>query len=191
MLADLGGAGPLVPLVLGLLVRRWRRQREVAHSRGVAAERDRAVAVERAVFAERLRIAREMHDVVSHTLSVIAVQAGVARHQLGDVPGPMHGVLATVEQASRAALEDLRRMLSVLPAEPGEAEASLGPSPGLPELTLLASAHRAGCGPVNLTVDPAVESAARAHPRCRRESRCPHPMPSFHRTPCHLLRSAG
>jgi signal transduction histidine kinase len=100
MLADLGGAGPLVPLVLGLLVRRWRRQREVAHSRGVAAERDRAVAVERAVFAERLRIAREMHDVVSHTLSVIAVQAGVARHQLGDVPGPMHGVLATVEQGS-------------------------------------------------------------------------------------------
>ena len=155
---DLGGMGVLVPWVLGLIVRRWRRDRAAAQARALAAQRTRAVAAERAVFAERLRIARELHDVVSHTLSVIAVQSGVARHQLGTPAGPTGTALSVIEEASRAALDDLRRMLGVLQASEGDGVAALGPSPGVAELELLASAHRAAYGPVELTVDPAVRS---------------------------------
>jgi len=155
---DLAGMGVLVPWVLGLIVRRWRRDRAAAQARALAAQRTRAVAAERAVFAERLRIARELHDVVSHTLSVIAVQSGVARHQLGTPAGPTGTALSVIEEASRAALDDLRQMLGVLQASEGDGVAALGPSPGVAELELLASAHRAAYGPVELTVDPAVRS---------------------------------
>ena len=155
---DLAGMGVLVPWALGLIVRRWRRDRAAAQARALAAQRTRAVAAERAVFAERLRIARELHDVVSHTLSVIAVQSGVARHQLGTPAGPTGTALSVIEQASRAALDDLRQMLGVLQASEGDGVAALGPSPGVAELELLASAHRAAYGPVELTVDPAVRS---------------------------------
>ena len=155
---DLAGMGVLVPWALGLIVRRWRRDRAAAQARALAAQRTRAVAAERAVFAERLRIARELHDVVSHTLSVIAVQSGVARHQLGIPSGPTGTALSVIEQASRAALDDLRQMLGVLQASEGDPVAALGPSPGVAELELLASAHRAAYGPVELTVDPAVRS---------------------------------
>ena len=110
------------------------------------------------MFAERLRIARELHDVVSHTLSVIAVQSGLAAHLLGPDQNPVRPALTAIEDASRAALDDLRRMLGVLRAGPGDAEASLDPSPGLDDLELLASAHRAAHGPVDLLVDPAVEA---------------------------------
>jgi signal transduction histidine kinase len=151
---ELAGLGALLPWGLGLIVRRWRDDRRRAVERAREARRTRAVAAERAAYAERLRIAGELHDVVSHTLSVIAVQSGVARHQLGDQPGPGAAALATIEEASHAALDDLRRMLGVLGAEEG----GLRPSPGLAELSLLASAHRAAHGPVELAVDPAVES---------------------------------
>jgi signal transduction histidine kinase len=155
---DLAGMGVLVPWALGLIARRWRRDRAAAQARALAAQRTRAVAAERAVFAERLRIARELHDVVSHTLSVIAVQSGVARHQLGIPAGPTGTALSVIEEASRAALDDLRQMLGVLQASEGDGVAALGPSPGVAELELLASAHRAAYGPVELTVDPAVRS---------------------------------
>ena len=149
--------GVLVPVALGLILRRWRHERDAAHARALEAERTRAVAAERAVFAERLRIAGELHDVVTHTLSAVAVQSAVARHQLGDRPGPAGPALVAVEEASRVALDDLRRMLGVLHEEAEGVD--LRPSPGLAELDLLASAHRAAHGPVELTVDPAVRSA--------------------------------
>jgi len=151
-------SGFTVVWAAGLSVRKLRHRQREAVARALEAERTRAAIAERAVFAERLRIARELHDVVSHTLSVIAVQSGVARHLLGPDQNPASPALAAIEDASRTALDDLRRMLGVLRAEPGEAEASLDPSPGLDELELLASAHRATHGPVDLIVDPAVET---------------------------------
>jgi signal transduction histidine kinase len=138
----------------GVSVRRVRERQQLAVQRALEAERTRAAMAERAVFAERLRIARELHDVVSHTLSVIAVQSGVARHLLGPdaVVAP---ALSTIEEASRTALDDLRRMLGVLRADQAD-HASLVPSPGLDELGLLASTHRAAHGQLEFTVDPAV-----------------------------------
>jgi signal transduction histidine kinase len=154
---ELWGAGALLPWGVGLIVRRWRHERTQALARALEAERTRVVAAERAVFAERLRIAREMHDVVSHTLSVIAVQSGVARHQLQPRAHPVVPALAVIEQASRAALDDLRRMLGALRAGT-DPQTSLGPSPAVAELELLTSLHRATCGPVELAVDVAARS---------------------------------
>jgi signal transduction histidine kinase len=139
----------------GASVRRVRLRHEDSVRRALEAERTRAAMAERAVFAERLRIARELHDVVSHTLSVIAVQAGVARHLLAPGDAAVGPALATIEEASRTALDDLRRMLGILRAGPSD-QASLVPSPGLDELELLASTHRMTHGPVELQVDPDV-----------------------------------
>src|SRR6266536_269950 len=105
-----------VAWVLGLVMRRRRHARDAAVARALSAERARAAAAERAVFAERLRVARELHDVVSHTLSVIAVQSGVARYQHRTEPNPIRAALTVIEEASRTALDDLRRMLGVLRA---------------------------------------------------------------------------
>jgi signal transduction histidine kinase len=150
-------AGATVAWIVGLAVRRWRRQRDAALARALEAERTRASAAERAVFAERLRIAGELHDVVAHTLSAVAVQAAVMRHQLGDRRGVAADALSIVEQASRTALDDLRRMLGIL-HDDGE-HASLSPTPSLDELAVLVSAHRAVDGPVELHVDPLVRAA--------------------------------
>jgi signal transduction histidine kinase len=153
-------AGFVIAWALGLLVRRWREDRERALARALAAERTRAAAAERAVMAERLRIAREMHDIVAHTLSVIAVQSATARHQLDSYPERAGAALGTIEQASRAALDDLRRMLGILRTDHGHSEPpGLAPSPGVADIELLVSAHRATHGPVEITVDPAVETA--------------------------------
>lgn len=153
---QLATVGYVVVWLVGRYVRHSRSERQAAMARALEAERGRAVAAERAVFAERLRIARELHDVVAHTLSVIAVQSGVARHLLGQQLGPAGPSLAAIEDASRVALDDLRRMLGVLRAETLEPAASLAPSPGLDELELLAAAHRAAHGPVELIIDSGV-----------------------------------
>ncbi|HZC31299.1 MAG TPA: histidine kinase, partial [Gaiellaceae bacterium] len=79
---------------------------------------------------ERLRIARELHDVVAHTLTTINVQAGVARHLLGRQPQHAEGALATIEGASHEALQELRTILGVL-RQPGEETPPLEPTPNL------------------------------------------------------------
>jgi signal transduction histidine kinase len=159
--ADLGGADVLIPFVLGLAVRRWRQDADAALARALEVERTTAAAAEQAAYAERLRIAAELHDVVTHTLSAVAVQAAVLRHHLGDRAGPELAALTTIEEAGRGALHDLRRMVGVLgdPTGGTDQAASLTPTPGLDELELLASAHRATHGPVDLSVDPLARTA--------------------------------
>ncbi len=93
---------------------------------------------------------------VTHTLSAVAVQAAVARHRLDDASGIAAGALSIVEDASRSVMDDLRRMLGILRDDSDLERASLSPTPGIAELEVLASAHRAAHGPVELTVDPAV-----------------------------------
>ncbi|MGW4958250.1 sensor histidine kinase [Nonomuraea sp. NPDC004186] len=140
---------------------RYARHRRLTMHRAVEqaldAEWRRAREAERAIVEERLRIARELHDVVSHTLSVIAVQSGVAAHLIGIQPHKAAPALAAVEEAGRTAMEDLRRMLELLQPETGSA--GLAPAPGLDELRLLASVHRAAHGPIELEIDPAVADA--------------------------------
>ncbi len=150
-----------VPWGIGLSVRRQRLLREQAMAQALAAERELAAAQERAVFAERLRIARELHDVVSHTLSVIAVQSGVARHLAQAQPERVEPALEAIESASRTALDDLRRMLGVLREAPSDGRPDrmheLTPSPSLGDVDELVSRHRESYGPVELTIDPDVD----------------------------------
>ncbi|MEU7658722.1 sensor histidine kinase [Streptomyces lincolnensis] len=103
---------------------------------------------ERALDEERLRIARELHDIVSHNLSLIAVKAGVAGHVAEADPREARAALKVIEETSRSALAEMRRTLGVLRTE----GAPLGPAPGLDHLDSLAEeANRAGVD-VDLTV---------------------------------------
>jgi signal transduction histidine kinase len=107
-------------------------------------ERARAELARRAVAEERLRLARELHDVVAHSISVIAVQSGVGAHVANTQPEEAAKALAAIEATSRAALTELRRLLGVLRQE-GEPQGSLAPVPGLADLdALLAEVAKAG-----------------------------------------------
>ena len=96
------------------------------------------------VAEERLQIARELHDIVAHSLSVIAIQSGVGGHVLDMQPEEARKALAAVESTSRSALEELRRVLEVLRRDDAT-EPSLLPSPGLADMDrLLAQCRTAG-----------------------------------------------
>ncbi len=115
-------------------------------------ERARAELARQAVAEERLRLARELHDVVAHSISVIAVQSGVGAHVANTQPEEAAKALAAIEATSRAALTELRRLLGVLRQE-GEPQGSLAPVPGLADLdALLAEVAKAGLG-VRLRVE--------------------------------------
>jgi signal transduction histidine kinase len=129
-----------------------------------ARRREAAALVESAHQAERTRIARELHDVVAHQLSAIAVQAGAARIAAGSsqVPagsgsgpgdGPAQaGVLATVERLARDALTELNHLLGALRREQAD-DPARRPSPTLGELEALLDAARAAGVPADLTVE--------------------------------------
>jgi signal transduction histidine kinase len=102
---------------------------------------------EQAVAAERARIARELHDIVAHHLSVVVLQAAGARAS----GQPADGALEKIERSGRQALTEMRRLLGML-HEPGEAP-ELTPQPGLGELRALAESVRAAGLPVGLVVD--------------------------------------
>ncbi|MFF9673894.1 sensor histidine kinase [Streptomyces eurythermus] len=123
--------------------------------RRAEAAREQRRRSERALDEERLRIARELHDIVSHNLSLIAVKAGVAGHVAEADPREARAALKVIEETSRSALAEMRRTLGVLRTE----GAPLGPVPDLDRLDLLAEeAHQAGVD-VDLTVH-AVEGLA-------------------------------
>ena len=114
--------------------------------RAEQAERTREEEARRRVDEERIRIARELHDVVSHTIGVISVQAGVAAHLLERRPDKAADSLAAIRQASDEALGELHAMLGVLRDGDGRgAGAPLSPAPGLGELDALV-AQAAGAG---------------------------------------------
>ena len=107
---------------------RWRRTIRADHARRVARD---------AVADERLRIARELHDIVGHSLSLIAVKATVANHIAEERPAESRAALQTIEWTSRSALTEIRRLLDVLRADDDDQAAELAPSPGpadLPDL---------------------------------------------------------
>ena len=107
-------------------------------------ERAREELARRAVVEERLRLARELHDVVAHAMSVIAVQSGVGAHVADTQPKEAAKALGAIEATSRAALTELRRLLGVL-RQADEPRGDLAPVPGLADLEgLLAEVARAG-----------------------------------------------
>jgi signal transduction histidine kinase len=135
----------------GVLVRARRQSGSLA-GRNAALQRQ----AEQATAAERARIARELHDIVAHHLSVIVLQAAAAQKP-GRPAGP---ALKKIEHSGRQALTETRRMLGVL-RDPGEAT-GLAPQPGIGELDTLAGTVRAAGLPVNLVIsgDPAAVPAA-------------------------------
>jgi signal transduction histidine kinase len=105
----------------------------------------RAQAAAQAVMAERLRIARELHDIVAHSIGIIAIQAGSGRRVCDASPAEARDALAAIEATSRETLSGLRRMMTGLRrAEPGSlgpgpGQAPLGPAPGLADIERLAA----------------------------------------------------
>src|SRR5215475_7301787 len=135
----------------GLVLRDRAQRAEAAEIRATQAEREREAAARIAVAEERARIARELHDVVAHAVSVMVLQVGAVRHQLPDDLGEQRGALRDVERAGRTALAEMRRLLAAMRREGDEAE--LLPQPGLDGLdSLLDEVGRAGL-PVELHVD--------------------------------------
>ena len=129
--------GILVAWLTGRNLRHRRSRWAELTARTERAERDREEEARRAVTEERLRIARELHDVIAHSMSVIAVQSAVGNHVIDTQPGEARQALAAIEATSRSALTEMRRLLGVLRQE-GEPRGSLTPAPGLADLTSLA-----------------------------------------------------
>jgi signal transduction histidine kinase len=109
------------------------------------AELVRAQAAAQATMAERLRIARELHDMVAHSIGIIAIQAGSGRRVFDARPDEARDALAAIEATSRETLSGLRRMVTGLrraEPEPGPGQAPLGPAPGLADIDRLAATAR-------------------------------------------------
>jgi signal transduction histidine kinase len=140
-----------VAWVAGFALRGRTAEAEAAEERATQAEREREAAARVAVAEERARIARELHDIVAHAVSVMVLRVGAVRHQLPAVLEDDKDALRDVERAGRRALTEMRRLLAAMRREGDEAE--LTPQPGLDGLdALLAEINRAGL-PVALHVD--------------------------------------
>lgn len=143
---------------LGVLARRWQTLARENADRAIELEQARTELARSAVAAERLRIARELHDVVAHSMSVIAMHAGAARLAVGAKPESQLATLDVIESSSRSALSEMRRLVTVL-RDDGESEVR-GPAPGLRDLhTLVAGVVEAG-----VTVDVRTEGDLDAVP---------------------------
>ncbi|MFE1269274.1 sensor histidine kinase [Streptomyces sp. NPDC058758] len=139
LLVSLAATGVLA----AALVRTGRRHRAALEERGWLLEREREAAAATAVDAERARIAAELHDVVSHNVSLMVVQASAAREVLATLPDEAAAAMGAVEAAGRDAMTELRHLLGLLaPAQNGEdgaygRETDLAPQPSLSRLSAL------------------------------------------------------
>jgi signal transduction histidine kinase len=143
-----GGASfAVITLAVMLLVRRVVGDRE---RRAQIAERERDLAAREAVVEERARIARELHDVIAHHVSMIVLQAGAERRVLDGANTSTREVLETVERTGRSALTEMRRLLGMLR---GDASDPLTPQPGLTDVPTLVGQLREAGLPVELHVE--------------------------------------
>jgi signal transduction histidine kinase len=137
---------------VGTSIRSRRLRLEALEQRTEALEATRAEEAKRAVSDERLHIAQELHDVLAHTLSVIAVQAGTGAHVLDSNPAEARRALDNIAAASRSSLTELRQLLGVLRAADGDAKPYV-PAPRLADLDRLAGEVTAAGVPVEMTVE--------------------------------------
>jgi signal transduction histidine kinase len=127
-----------VALILGITTV-WLIGQSIRQRRQYA-EVQRAQAEVQAVQAERLRIARELHDMIAHSIGVIAIQAGVGSRVIDTQPAEARNALTAIENTSRDTLAGLRRMLGTLRrSDPESVSAPLDPAPGLADLDALAA----------------------------------------------------
>jgi signal transduction histidine kinase len=143
-------------------MRTWRRRAGDSAERLRLAQAEHEAQTRRAVEAERARIASELHDVVTHNVSVMVVQAGAARSVLGSSPEQAREALLAVEGSGRTAMGELRHLLGLLApagdhgpagaAGPGGEEATLVPQPGLGQVRTLVDRVRAAGLPAELVV---------------------------------------
>jgi signal transduction histidine kinase len=133
----------LVVSGLVLLADQVRRRREVQRGLAEEAERTELEQARRALLEERTRIARELHDVVAHSMSLVAVRAETAPYRLADLPSPAAEEFTGIATAARDALTEMRRLLGVLRSD--EPDVTLEPQPDLADLDrLVATAREAG-----------------------------------------------
>ncbi|MEU8794020.1 histidine kinase [Streptomyces sp. NPDC048643] len=160
-----GWSSPAVVLlvvgVLATFVRLGRLRLEASRKRFTDLEQAQETAMRRAVEEERARIAAELHDVVTHNVSVMVIQAGAARKVMDAAPERSKAALLAVEAGGRAAMSELRHVMGLLAGpDTGTADNAadgLEPQPGLEQLDALAERVRAAGTPVALTVSlPAV-----------------------------------
>jgi signal transduction histidine kinase len=142
----------------GFALRERSAQAASSEQRALTAERKREENARQAVFTERVRIARELHDVVAHHVSMMGVQAGAARVVIDRDPGKAKDALAAIESSSRQAVAELHRLLGFL-RQDGE-EDGLAPQPGVAQLERLA----ASMSDTQLAVDLTVEGDVRPLP---------------------------
>ncbi|MFF2779249.1 sensor histidine kinase [Streptomyces sp. NPDC058052] len=154
----------LVPMAMAAVgLRTWKLRTDESRTRISALEREQAEALRRAVEHERARIARELHDVVTHNVSVMIIQAGAARTVMRTSPEQAGEALLAVEASGRSAMTELRHVMGLLTmadgderrdgdADPGDAPEDLAPQPGLEQLDALVGRVRDAGLPVGLTV---------------------------------------
>jgi signal transduction histidine kinase len=135
----------------GLAVRDRGVRAEAAEELARRAESERAATARAAVAEERARIARELHDIVAHSVSVIVLQAGAVRHHLPETLVQDREALREVERTGRTALSEMRRLLGAMRRD-GE-DLDLAPHPGLGNLGQLVDEVRRAGLPVRLEVD--------------------------------------
>ena len=133
---------PILATAFGDTVRSRRAYLAEVEARAERAERTREQEARRAVGEERLRIARELHDVVAHHITLVNAQAGVAHHLMRDNPDAAYQALGQIKETSRAALDELRATVGLL-RQPDDDPAPVRPLPGLTDLDELAGAFRA------------------------------------------------
>jgi signal transduction histidine kinase len=136
----------------GRIYSRYRLEREAAEA--AAAEAERAERTRRTIADERVTIARELHDIVAHSMSVVAVRSGVARMVLDSRPEEASEALAIIETTARQSLAEMRMMVSILrQSSSGEVNPDMGPLPGLGDLDRLITQLAAAGVDVELEVD--------------------------------------
>lgn len=155
-------SAPIVVAAIGLHT--WKHRADEGRSRLSRLEREQAEALRRAVEHERGRIARELHDVVTHNVSVMVIQAGAARKVMATDPDDAREALLAVEAGGRAAMSELRHVMGLLTMDADGADDTdgasdgaarppdLSPLPGLDQLAALAARIRDTGVPVALTV---------------------------------------
>lgn len=141
--ADLAGNVAIfaIAAVFGDSVRTRRAYTSQLELRAIDLEANQDAQAQRAVAEERLRIARELHDVVAHAMSVVAVQSGVGAHVIDTDPAEAKRILENVKTSSRMALNEMRRLLGVL-RDDGDGPVSRTPAAGLESVDELADGLR-------------------------------------------------